>query len=120
MNYTKVIIKSEADLPKEYGHYFVKNKGDFGYPNDVFIFDNNNPAIIDDWMNNIDWYLIEDTESCYPKPFVKWFKTQDVFSNIILNGKEVWYIPNIENNIEPEYLSFEQIYYFWLNEIKNK
>ena len=55
--YEKVIIKSEADLPKERDYYVVHRKGsDCDYPTAIQFFLPKNATSINVW-NDYDWYL---------------------------------------------------------------
>jgi len=54
--YKKVEIKSEKDLPKEDGYYFVNVGDKYDIPEDVFRWENGNDRIKRDWLD-IDWYL---------------------------------------------------------------
>ena len=62
MKYTKVIIKSKDDLPKE-------DKWYIGFSRVINDFIHFNP--ISSNCKDIDWYLIEDTEKSYPEEFVE-------------------------------------------------
>jgi hypothetical protein len=53
--YKKVIISSEADLPKEDGEYFIQNKK-FGFGSTHYW--KVNKAREHTWLTQIDWYLL--------------------------------------------------------------
>jgi len=64
--YKKVFIKSEDDLPKEKGYYFVKKKApdkrshgfrEYDVPIDIRWSNINFAQGKQDWLSNIDWYL---------------------------------------------------------------
>jgi len=59
--YKKVYIKSEADLPKENGTYFVKIKTP-PFTQELaavgFIWENDREHINGFWLNKVDWYLL--------------------------------------------------------------
>jgi len=61
---------------------------------------------VGNWMNNIDWYLIEDTEPSYSEPFVEW--TCDVYFD-----STRWWVH------DKEAMTTEELYEYWLNEIKD-
>jgi len=118
MKYTRIDIKSEADLPKEIGHYIAHYKE----------FDINSPAGTvlsgynymqkQNWMKSIDWYLIEDTELSYPEGFVEWLAFDGrPFDPVeeIEDGKACYWDMDNNKNIHTE-----EVYEYWLNEIKNK
>lgn len=117
MKYTKVIIKSEADLPKEEDDYAVYYN-DGRYRTAIF---HNTESDKCYWLNNVDWYLIEDTEKSYPEEFVVWFKLSD-YIRIIIDDEHYWFLESeIVMSTEPmKKYTFKQVYEYWLNEIKNK
>ena len=58
--FIKKYIKTEDDLPKEEGYYFVHIKSTSGLwdGNDIFeAVDMNDPDTIEYWLNSFDWYL---------------------------------------------------------------
>jgi len=57
--FKKVYIKSEADLPKEEGYYFVGTKANTDRKMDLFYWRFTNFAQGREcWLNDIDWYLL--------------------------------------------------------------
>jgi len=54
--YVPVEIKSQNDLPKKDGYYFVNVGDKYDIPEDVFRWENGNDRIKRDWLD-IDWYL---------------------------------------------------------------
>lgn len=55
--FTQVFIKSEADLPKEEGDYFVHEKNTPDWDTDNYHFDKEIEDEYHSWLNNIDWYF---------------------------------------------------------------
>lgn len=56
--FRKVIIKSEEDLPKEEGEYYVKKKDSFRLT--TMIFKPDHPNYIKDWLFDyeVEWYFL--------------------------------------------------------------
>ena len=112
MKYTKVIIKSKDDLPKETGGYFVFDKT-FSFQSDYF---NNDDKSKERWLKNYNWYLIEDTEKSYPEEFMKW-----CLENVSIDekhGSEVYVLYTFGDRLM--FPNMEKLHEYWLNEIKNK
>jgi len=55
--YKKVEIKSEKDLPKKNGYYFVNIGDKYDISEDVFRWENGDDKLKKDWIKNVDWYL---------------------------------------------------------------
>jgi len=104
MKYTKVIIKSKDDLPKEKERYIAHMK----YTDSIRYYPYYGTKVSTKlWIEGIDWYLIEDTEPSYPEPFLEWIRTCSTL-DLTLND---WVIHKITTN---------DLYEYWLNEIKDK
>ena len=107
MKYTKVIIKSEADLPKDSNWYI-------GFSEVINDFVHFNPIISN--CKDLSWYLIEDTEKSYPEEFMKW-----CLENVSIDekhGSEVYVLYTFGDRLM--FPNMEKLHEYWLNEIKDK
>jgi len=113
MKYTRIYIKSEANLPEKNGEYFVYVKGSIGM--DVYTWSKeSNPEY---WIETFDWYLLPDTEPSYPEEFVEW-----CIENIDEEEREEvdYYYSYFNRGNVIGFDTIKDVYDFWLNEIKDK
>ena len=113
MKYTRIDIKSADDLPNTMGNYYVHKKQKSNWDLDSYYFASDRIPI---WLEDIDWYLIEDTEPSYPESFLYWLVFEDhLYFPQEENGNNVWY--DYERDC---YKTLNDVYDVWLNEIKDK
>jgi len=113
MKYTRIDIKTEADLPKEEKEpYYAMTKNGNMIIAYYDLFAGNwkcGTTTVD-----IDWYLIEDTEPSYPEPFLYWLVFEDhLFFPQEEKGENVWYDYDCDCM-----RTLDEVCDFWLNEIK--
>lgn len=57
-------------------------------------------------------------ENYYPKGYLRWYRNQEEFYPAVVDDKYVWYVPNFSSNQLPEYLNDDELYNYWLKNIK--
>jgi len=107
MKYTRIDIKSEADLPKDSNWYI-------GFSEVINDFVHFNPIISN--CKDLSWYLIEDTEPSYPEEFVEFLQSECEGFN---KGWRYYKTNDYENGFI-DFKKTKELYNFWLNEIKDK
>ena len=113
MYYKKVIIKSEADLPKEHegwysAHEKVRSENDY---NHVYWLGS---IYKDAWLRNYDYYLLPVEEELYPKEFIMWLIFED-HKFYFDCDKYKFYDEGEDYNA-----SLKEVFEHWLNNVKNK
>jgi len=123
--YTKVLIESEDDNPKNTGRYLTE----FGWLtyNGKWIYPKNKGTT---YLRSISWYLLPeqaDKEKCYPEEFVNWLaydsqKYIDLISywDAELQTNKRVFCKHGSRSVIHDRMTIEQVYDFWLNEIKDK
>ena len=126
--FEKVYIKSEDDLPKEIGRYFVYVK-DVGEDTYDWVNTNGENAVEeywngqfqeDYWINTFDWYLrpIEQKPDCYPKEFLLWYFSDTHNFGVQQFSKPPLFV-NFEEGSKKKY-TLDELFIYWQNNIKDK
>jgi hypothetical protein len=113
--YEKVYIKTEADLPKNEGYYFISTGEKYDRNFDVYHFTKVNARQNHlDWLEHVVWYLrpVEQKPDCYPKEFVEWMGAECPYE--YHESHKIW-MHEMDKR-----MTTDEIFNYWKNNIKDK